>query len=186
MYTCTCMSVHICICRLYTYIYIYIYFFLALYDTCIYIYICIFLDPIHAYKKYIYIYTSLYVFILTLMFIFIFIFIWKVTYIYIYIHIVHANHAQHHVPVLYRIQNPCLIRRCLSVCMYIYNMCSPIYPLVCFHACHVMAVHGCFLASAKWPCAVSGPMDQCGPPPWSHVALLHRIQHGIKHASGKK
>ena len=54
---------------------------------------------------------------------------------------------------------------CLCIYIHIYNMCSPIYPLVCFHACHVMAVHGCFLASAKWPCAVSCPMDQCGPLP---------------------
>ena len=65
----------------------------------------------------------------------------------------------------YTVQNRCLIRRCLSLCMYVYNMCSPIYPLVCVHACHVMAVHGCFLASAKWPCAVSYPMEQCGPLP---------------------
>ena len=82
------------------------------------------------------------------------------------------------------VQNRCWIRRCL--CMYMYSMCSPIYPLVCVHACHVMGVHGCFLASAKWPCAVSCPGPMWPSAPWSHVALIPRIQHGIKHPSGNK
>ena len=135
---------------------------------------------------YIYIYISLYVFILTLMFIFIFIFIWKVTYIYIYTYST-CDPCTASCPCAIQYTKSVLDSQ-VSVCMYVYiqhvqpHLFTGMFSCLPCHGCPWLLSCKCQVAMCSfWP---HGPMWPSAP--WIHVALIHRIQHRIKHPSGKK